>query len=180
MPMIPAKSKGSSGGAGRADPDIPFSFYVEIDGIRCVKFREASGLEWKADPEAFNEGGNNTGQVHLVGRGSFTPLKLKKGFFAAQGEFFNWMKSLLDGGSSAIKRATVSVVIQNEAGDEIGRYDLFGAFMTRYAGPGLNAMQNGTVAFEEIDLVYDRFEFKPGAGGDALQSGRGGGKGGRH
>jgi phage tail-like protein len=154
------QSGGGTGGKGRADPDIPFSFFVEIDGIRCVKFREASGLEWKADPESFNEGGNNAGQVHLVGRGSFTPLKLKKGFFAASGEFYDWMKSLMDGGSTAIKRATVSVVVQNEAGDELGRFDLFGAFMTRYVGPGFNAM-DGSVAFEEVEIVYDRFEYKP-------------------
>jgi len=151
----------AGGGAGRVDPDIPFSFYVEIDGIQCVKFHEASGLEWKADPESFNEGGNNAGQVHLVGRGTFSPLKLKRGFFAASGEFYDWMKSLMDGGSKAIKRATVSVVVKNEAGDEIGRYDIFGAFMTRYVGPGFNAMEN-SIAFEEVELVYDRFEYKPG------------------
>jgi phage tail-like protein len=155
-----AQQSGGSGGPGRADPDIPFSFFVEIDGIRCVKFREASGLEWRADPDSFNEGGNNAGQVHLVGRGTFTPLRLKKGFFGASGEFYDWMKALMDGGSTAIKRATVSVVVQNEAGDEIGRFDLFGAFMTRYAGPGFNAMDS-QVAFEEVEIVYDRFEFKP-------------------
>jgi len=151
--------------SSRADPAIGFSFFVEIDGIQCVQFREASGLEWKADPEAFYEGGNNNGQIHLVGRGQFTPLKLKKGFFSAQGEFFNWMKALMDGGTSKIKRATVSVVVRGDSGSEIGRFNLFGAFMTRYAGPGFNAMEGTSVAFEEVELVYDRFEFKPGSGG---------------
>ena len=156
-----AQKSGGTGGAGRADPGIPFSFYVEIDGIRCVKFREASGLEWKADPDSFNEGGNNAGQVHLVGRGSFSPLKLKKGFFAASWEFYDWMKALMDGGSNPVKRATVSVVVQNDSGDEIGRFDVFGAFMTRYVGPGFNAMEGSSVGFEEVELVYDRFEYKP-------------------
>ncbi len=156
-------------GSGRADPAIGFSFFVEIDGIQCVQFREVSGLEWKADPEAFYEGGHNDGQVHLVGRGQFTPLKLKKGFFAAQGEFFDWMKALMDGGTSKIKRETVSVVVRDDSGSEIGRFNLFGAFMTRYAGPGFNAMEGTSVAFEEVELVYDRFEFKPGSGGNGTR-----------
>ena len=163
MPMMPVKKPVQKSGTGRSDPDVPFSFYVEIDGIRCAKFQEARGLEWRSDPVQFYEGGNNAHKVSLIGQGAFTPLTLKKGFFAASGEFFDWLKGLMDGGSRELKRVTVSVVVKNEAGDEIGRFDLFGAFMTRYAGPGFNAMDNG-VAFEEIEIQYDRFEFKPGKG----------------
>jgi len=153
--------KGSPARSSRADPDVGFSFQVEIDGIRCGKFREARGLEWKSDPVQFFEGGNNAHRVSLIGPGSFTPLVLKKGFFASNSEFLDWMKSLLDGGKKALKRVTVSVLVRNERGAEIGRYDLFGAFMTRYAGPGFNGMDN-QVAVEEIEIQYDRFEYKPG------------------
>ena len=157
-----AKAKGSqSGRSSRADPDVGFSFQVEIDGIRCGKFREARGLEWRSDPVQFYEGGNNTHKVSLIGPGSFTPLVLKKGFFSSNSEFFDWMKALLDGGKKELKRVTVSVLVRNEQGSEISRFDLFGAFMTRYAGPGFNGMDN-QVAVEEIEIQYDRFEYKKG------------------
>ncbi len=152
------------GATGRKDPDVQFSFYVEVDGIRCARFREAQGLEWRADPVQFHEGGNHRHKVSLVGQGAFTPLTLKKGFFAASSEFFDWMSAIMDAGQSQVKRATISVVIQNAAGDEIGRYNLFGAFMTRYAGPAFNAMDSA-IAVEEIEIAYDDFEYKPAKGG---------------
>jgi phage tail-like protein len=171
----PAKN-GNGGSSGRSDPDIPFSFFVEIDGIQCVKFREVRGLEWQAEPVQFYEGGNFRHKVSLIGQGSFTPLVLKKGFFGASGEFFDWLNALMNPGKDPIKRATISVVIRSDAGEETGRFNLFGAFMTRYAGPGFNAMENA-VAFEEVEIVYDYFEYEPGEGGGALQSGRASGKG---
>lgn len=156
---------------GRTDPDVAFTFYVEIDGIRCVKFAEARGLEWKADPVQFYEGGNYRHKVSLVGQGSFSPLQLRKGFFAASGEFYQWMSSIMNPGRSPVNRVTVSLVVLNQAGDEVGRFNLYRAFMVKYSGPGFNAMENA-IAFEEIEIVYDWFDFVPGGAiAGALQAG---------
>jgi phage tail-like protein len=63
-------------------------------------------------------------------------------------------------------RQNISLVITNAKGDEIGRYDFQGAFVTRYKGPSFNAKQSD-LAFEEIEITYDWFVFHPG---DALTS----------
>lgn len=156
--------------SGRADPDVTFTFYVEIDGIRCVKFTEARGLEWKAETVSFYEGGNPAYKVNLVGPGSFTPLVLKKGFFAASSEFFKWFKAIMDGGRKPVSRATVAIVVLNRAGEEVGRFNLYRAFMSKYTGPGFNAMENA-IAFEEIEITYDYFDYQPGPAAGALQTG---------
>ena len=164
----------SSGGgrSGRTDPDVQFSFFVEIDGIQCVKFTEAKGLEWKAEPVSFHEGGNFRHKVNLVGPGSFSPLVLKKGFFSASGEFFEWIDSIMNPGKTKVKRASMSVVACDAEGTELARYNLYGAIMTRYSGPGFDANQSA-VGFEEIEITYDHFEFEAGkGGGGALQSGQ--------
>ena len=150
----------SGGKDSRTDPDIPFSFFVEIDGIQCAKFREAQGLEWRADPVQFYEGGNHRHKVSLVGQGVFSPLTLKKGFFAASSEFFDWMNAIMNSGGDSVKRATISIVVQDAAGNEVGRYNVYGAFMNRYTGPAFNAMDSA-IAFEEIEIVYDYFEYAP-------------------
>jgi phage tail-like protein len=156
---------------GRTDPNVAFTFYVEIDGIRCVKFAEARGLDWQAQPVQFYEGGNYRHKVSLVGQGSFSPLTLRKGFFAASGEFYQWMNGIMNPGRQPINRVTVSLVVLSEAGDEVGRFNLYRAFMTKYGGPGFNAMEN-SIAFEEIEIVYDWFDFVPGgAMAGALQAG---------
>ncbi|MBL6975869.1 MAG: phage tail protein [Deltaproteobacteria bacterium] len=158
-----AKSGSGQGGpsSGRRDPDSAFSFFVEIDGIQTAKFAEARGLEWKADTVSFFEGGNPRHKVNLVGPGNFTPLTLKKGFFATSGEFFNWMKAIMNPNRQPMERSTVSVVACSDAGDEIGRYNLYGAFMTKYSGPGFNAGE-AAIGFEEIEITYDYFDFEPG------------------
>ncbi|NUN13938.1 MAG: phage tail protein [Myxococcales bacterium] len=153
------------GGSGRTDPDVQFCFFIEIDGLQTVKFTEASGLEWTVETESFNEGGNNLHKVNLIGQGSFKPLVIKKGFYAGNGEFFTWLKTQMDPSIPTV-RSNVSVVIMNEAGDEIGRYNLYNAFCTKYQGPTFNAKQS-EIGFEEIEISYDWFEFHPG---DALTS----------
>lgn len=160
---------------GRVDPDVTYTFYVEIDGIRCVKFTEARGLEWKAETVSFYEGGNPAYKVNLVGPGSFTPLTLKKGFFAASSEFFKWFQAIMDGGRTPVNRVTVSLVILDRAGEEVGRYNFFRAFMSKYVGPGFNATENA-IAFEEAEITYDYFTYEPGPAAGALQSGLAAGK----
>jgi len=161
--MAAQNSGGQGGQKERTDPDVPFSFFVEIDGIQCAKFREAQGLEWRAEPVQFYEGGNSRHKVSLVGQGTFSPLTLKKGFFAKSSEFFDWMKAIMDGGDKKVSRATISVVAQDAAGNEVGRFNVYGAFMTRYQGPAFNAMDSA-IAVEEIEIVYDYFEYEPASG----------------
>lgn len=157
---------------GRADPDVGFAFYVEIDGIRCAKFREARGLEWRSEVESFYEGGNHRYKVNLVGKGTFSPLVLKKGFFATSGEFFYWFDNVM--GRGPVQRVTVSIVSLNPAGEEVGRFNFYGAFMSKYIGPQFNATES-SLAFEEIEITYDYFEFVPGSAlGGALQTGMAG------
>ena len=149
---------------GRIDPDTVFTFRVEIDGIMSASFRSASGLEWAMEVQSFYQGGENTHKVNLIGKGNFTPLKLKKGFFSATSEFFNWMKFLMNPGGSSIHRATISLVILADDGStEVGRFNLYNAFMSKYTGPAMDASQND-IAFEEVEIHYDYFEYVPGSG----------------
>jgi len=172
MPKTPSAVPKTPAGTmiGRTDPDVTFTFFVEVDGIRCVKFTEARGLEWKSETVSFYEGGNPSYKVNLVGPGSFTPLTLKKGFFAADSEFFKWFQAIMNAGRSPVKRVTVSIVVLNRAGEEVGRYNLYGAYMSKYTGPGFSATENA-IAFEEIEITYDYFEYAPGKTAGAVQSG---------
>ena len=106
---------------GRTDPDINFSFYVEIDGIRCVKFAEARGLEWKMEPVQFYEGGNYRYKVSLPGPTSFSPLVLKRGYFSSGSEFYTWMRSVTDPSNKKLKDATVSLVVLSDSSSEVAR-----------------------------------------------------------
>lgn len=172
------KPGSSKSATGRTDPAGAFNFYVEIDGIRCAAFRSASGLEWSMEVESFYQGGENRHKVNLIGKGTFSALKLKKGFFSSISEFYNWMKHLMDPGGTPIKRATIAVVsLADDGQTEVGRFNLYNAFMNKYTGPAFDAGTND-IAFEEVEIHYDYFEYVPGKGSKgALQEGRGGVKG---
>ena len=57
----------------------------------------------------------------------------------------------------------IGIIVRNEAREEIGRFDVYGAILTRYAGPSFNAMDSA-IAVEEIEIAYDYFEYKPAGG----------------
>lgn len=161
---------------GRGDPEVTYAFRVEIDGIAWARFQEVRGLEWKAETVSFYEGGNPAYKVNLVGPGSFSPLTLKKGFFAVCSPFYEWMREIMNGAprpggdGKGDTRRTMSIVIFDRKGQEIGRYNIYGAFMSKYVGPGFNANESA-VAFEEIEITYDYFEYVPSIKAEALQSG---------
>lgn len=141
------------------DPNTQFRFLVELDGIENVRFREVKGLEWKAQPEEIREGGNNQYKVRFVGQGEFTPLTIKRGFFSKSSTFFNLMASVMDP-KGKVQRRTMSVVVLDDAGNSTGRYNLYGAFITKYVGPSFEA-KTDEIAFEEIEICYDYFEYIP-------------------
>ncbi|MBM4396054.1 MAG: phage tail protein, partial [Deltaproteobacteria bacterium] len=49
-----------------------------------------------------------------------------------------------------------------DAGNEVGRFNLYGAWVSEYKGPEFNATSSGQLAFESIVIQYDWFEFVPG------------------
>ena len=141
------------------DPDVSFAFALDIDGIVCGRFRECSGIEWTIATESFQQGGENRHAVQLIGTGTFKPLVLKKGFFGYDTEIYDWIYDQMNP-AAPTERKKLSVIAFSTDGEETMRYNFKGAFITRYKGPALNATSS-EIAFEEVELAYDYFEFKP-------------------
>ena len=147
---------------GRQDPELCSQYALEIDGIMSVGFKECKGIEWEAEVVSFREGGNNYHEQHLIGPAKFKPLEIKRGFVANNGEFYEWLKSCVDPFSKKkIERVTISLVVYNESMYEVGRFNFYNAFISKYAGPTFDASSND-ISFEAMTLVYDFFDFTPG------------------
>lgn len=146
------------GGLGRTDPDAGYRFFIEIDGIGVVRFKDASGLKMTTKVSKVREGGNNIYEHAFIDSQTFEPLLIKKGFYAGSDEFFNWMKELHDPGKK-IERKTISVVLLNDKGSEVCRFNLYGAFIMEYEAPSFDA-QGKDIIFESVKLNYDYYEFE--------------------
>ncbi|MCO4760810.1 MAG: phage tail protein [Myxococcales bacterium] len=156
--------KQTSGSSDRpGDPDLAYAFKLMIGGVAYATFSEVGGMSWKAEAIPVRSGGNNEHGYHMRGPGKFEPLTLKRGQFAANGEFYDMMKSSLSGNSkgkgAGAERLNITITLLNRKYQPIGEYQLFKAFITEYSGLSLNAMSS-QVGFEQIRLAYDYFEYK--------------------
>lgn len=153
-------------GVGRIDPVGAFHYFLEIEGIQIVRFRSVGGMKMTTQVDYVREGGNNRFKQALIGGQTFEPLTVKKGFYAMEGNFFNWMKEVHDP-SKQLTRKSLSLVVLSDASAEVCRFNFYGAFISSYEGPTFDS-QSKEIAFESMKLHYDFFEFAPG---DVLTNG---------
>ena len=95
----------------------------------------------------------------LIKPGKFDLLTLKRGWFAASGEFIDLLRGVLDP-VGEVTRRNITITVRGRNYDEIGRYDLSSAAIIEYEGPALNSM-SGQIGFEQIRMVYDSFTYTP-------------------
>ena len=134
----------------RVDPFRGFNFLVEMDGITQASFQECSGLDASSDPVDYREGGDPNHVRKLTGLNKYSPITLKRGITASD-ELWQWRQTVIDGKTV---RKNGSIVLKNEAGDEVLRWNFFNAWPSKWTGPALNATANA-VAVETFELTHE-------------------------
>ncbi|MDP6945383.1 MAG: phage tail protein, partial [Myxococcota bacterium] len=144
--------------------DATYRFFIEIDSMSSpLRVKDVSGLKMTTKVTRVREGGNNEYEVAMIEGQTYEPLSLKKGFLAPDDCLYMWMNELH--GASPTSRTTVRIILlqDGEGGgteDEIGTYELYGAFISEYEGPSFDSTGKD-IAFESIKIQYDYFEYYP-------------------
>ena len=138
--------------ATRIDPYGNFNFLVEIDGISLAGFSECSGLSTSVDVIEYREGGDHTVRK-LPGLARVGDITLKRGVTQSH-ELQDWHKNILDG---VLDRRNGSIVLQDNAGVEVARWNFFSARPRKWEGPDLNGKGND-IAIEALTLCCERLE----------------------
>lgn len=163
-------------GGGRRDPDVAFSYLVEIDGLTLGMFTEAGGIKWSMDIDPVKEGGVNNHQQHLLGRAKFDPLVLKRGFVAGDGLLYDMMHQTFDPNLPILRKIVHVVILKRGTNsgvggllgtNEIGRLSFYRCFVKEWSGPTFNTKTND-VAVEQLTFCYDWLAFHPGGALDQL------------
>jgi phage tail-like protein len=129
-----------------------YNFKVEIEGVTVAAFQEVGGLEVTTEVVEFQDGDDITTRKR-PGRTSYSNLVLKRGYIASD-ELWEWMSKTIDG---TVERKSGSVILADDTGSEIIRYNFFEAWPCKWKGFALNGM--GTdVAIEELEIAIERFE----------------------
>jgi len=160
-----------------ARPFTAFRFAVEIDvhgvgnALCGASFSEVDGLEMNIEPKTLQEGGRNTGPVHLLGKTTYGQLTLKRGM-TGNFDLWRWFERVTSPGSRGV-RAKAEVVVQSSDGTkEQARFILEGCLPVKLKAPPLNS-QTGTIAIEEMQIVYERMRVhypQSGQGGQGAQT----------
>jgi phage tail-like protein len=135
------------------DPYGSFRFSVEIDGIVRAAFREVTGLESSVDVKEYREGGENTTVRKLPGLTKYSNIQLKWGMVDDR-DLYEWHRDVIRGD---FERKNGSIVLFNQKGDEVARWNFVRAWPAKWDGPDLNA-EGSDLAIEQLDLAHEGVE----------------------
>lgn len=145
----------------RTDPFRSFNFRVEIDGLTVAAFSEVSGLTAEGDAVDYREGTDLVNNVRkLTGLRKYANLMFKRGY-VQDNSLWQWYQQIANGENV---RRNGSVILKNEAHDDVMRWNFENAWINKIEGPGLKASGN-EVAIESMELVHEGLTFElEGAG----------------
>ena len=135
----------------RLDPYKNFNFTVSIDGI-TLGFSECTGLDAEVSVIEYREGGDHLVRK-LPGLKKFTNITLKRGITDSL-ELYNWFKAIMQGQND---RRDGSVVLLDDEGKAVARWNFKSAWPCKYQGPTLHAKGN-EVAIETLELACEWIE----------------------
>jgi phage tail-like protein len=127
-----------------------FRFVVELDGLIVGGFSEVTGMQSETEVKPFWEGGVNTHPHYIIEHTKYPNIVLKRGITSSS-ELWDWYEGVSRG---KIKRKNGAVILNNQGGHEVCRWNFLGAFPVKWNGPELNAT-SGNVAIESIELVHE-------------------------
>ncbi|MDI3548127.1 MAG: hypothetical protein PWR10_1779 [Halanaerobiales bacterium] len=138
-----------------------FKFLVEIDGIVQTGFQKAGPLRGGVEVIEHYEGGALLPDKS-PGKGKFEDITLEYG--ATENlEIYEWFKNVLDaaqetGGTDQDEyKRNLSIIEQDRAGREVGRWDVYGAWPKEFeAGDWDNTANEKLI--RKVILVIDYFE----------------------
>jgi len=144
----------------RTDPFPRYQFLVEIEGIARAGFMTVSGLEEETEVREYREGTDQTSVRKLAGLNSYSPIVLEMGS-TFDTSLWDWRQRVRREGAQG-NRKSISIIQQNEAQEEVKRWQVFDAWPSKFTAPELdasssdNAVESVEIQHEGLDLVVKR------------------------
>jgi phage tail-like protein len=154
------------------DPILSYRFVLELGFVQVAGFSECTGLSLETKVMEYKEGGRNAGPLKFPEGGAIGNVTLKRGMVPGTNvdALLKWqldvMRGDFDDGNNPNKRKPspdedidkrCAIVVQDEAGQEVRRWNLVRAFPAKWLGPDLKAMASD-VAIETLELCCEGLE----------------------
>lgn len=116
-------------------------------------FSEVSGLQAQIQTKDYQEGGVNEYGHKFAGPNNYpTNLSLKRGLTDSD-ILWDWHREIVQG---IVKRKNISVILLDNIGSEVRRWNFSQAYPVSWTGPELGAA-TAQVAVEALELVHRGF-----------------------
>jgi phage tail-like protein len=139
----------------RNDPYAQYNFILEIEGLTVAGFAEVGGLSMEQDIIEYREGSDSATVRKLPGLRKYGNISLKRGYTQNR-ELWDWRKTTIDG---LTERKSGAVILRDEAGEPVLRWEFREGWVSKYEGPALKAtaneaaMESVEIAVEDVSLV---------------------------
>jgi len=129
-----------------------YNFKVEIEGVTTGAFKAVDGLDSETEVIEYQDGDDLTLRKR-PGRTKYANIVLKRGYVNST-EFWDWRKKVVQG---KVERKSGSVILLDDAGEEVMRYNFFEAWPCSWRGFSLDGKGSDN-AVEEVELAVEKVE----------------------
>jgi phage tail-like protein len=142
----------------RNDPLRNFRFRLEIDNLAIAGFSEVAIAETLIEAIDYREGTDAPHVRKLSGLTKYGNITLKYGISVGSGslDLFKWHKAVSDG-DVLEQRKRITIVVQDEAGQDKTRFVVSEAWPVKYDPSDLNAKGN-EVMIEMLEFCNEGIE----------------------
>ncbi|HEX8144683.1 MAG TPA: phage tail protein [Pyrinomonadaceae bacterium] len=138
------------------DPYGSYKFKVQLGSVTVAGFAECTGLSMETKVFEYKEGGNNSTTLKFPEATTYTNVVLKRGITKAN-DLINWQMEVVNGTFGINKRDAsnnIAILLMNDKGDEVKRWNLKRAFPVKWVGPDFKAAGN-EVGIETLELAHE-------------------------
>jgi phage tail-like protein len=151
------------------DPYANYRFRLELGSIMVAGFSECTGLNIEVKVFEYKEGGNNATTLKFPETATYSNIVLKRGV-TRDLDLIKWQLDVVNGQFQTNKRPQfppdknppppdpnrkgIAVLLMDEKGDEVRRWDFVRAFPVKWTGPELKAVGN-EIAIETLELAHE-------------------------
>lgn len=139
------------------DPVVSSWFGVEFQGQVVGAFRECTGMGSENEVVEYKASGPKGEFIikKVPGRMKWNNITLKRGITDAM-DMWKWRKQVEDGEIDSARK-NGSIVMYNQAGKEVARWDFVNAWPSKLSGPTANA-NNNEVGIEELEITHEGYK----------------------
>lgn len=137
------------------NPLVAFNFGLEIEGKLSGYFTKVSGIGSESEVVEHKVVNSETGETiiqKIPGRLTWTNITLSRGV-TSNIDVWTWRQQIVDGKVDEA-RTNCSVIAYNQAGDEIGRWNLENAWPSKVTGPEMDS-GGANLMVEEMTIVHE-------------------------